>query len=318
METSCPRISRSSRHTFVDLRKNVLKTKTRFVGFGGDERVVCSSSANSKPDLAYVSMMPETEKAHDEQPSLAPALGSISLDGSLERPVRKLSEELRAKVCGMLIEAQEKERAWIARELHDDISQRVALMAIQLGQWDQNAPPSMDETHRLVSQISLRLSEVLQGIRTISHHLHSSNLDYIGLESAVSSFCTEFSEMHNVTVDLSQQDIPHDVPKEVSLCLFRVLQEALQNAVKHSGVKHFRVELHCTSHRIHLSVSDSGVGFNPTQNASRTGLGLISMRERMRLIDGEFLVQSEPDRGTMICACAPFRRNNVESGASAL
>lgn len=238
-------------------------------------------------------------------PSSAP--DSTPLEGIIEYPDRELSEEVRAKMCGRLIEAQEKERAWVARELHDDIAQRIALLAVDLDQWDRDVLPSPPEFNKHIRQVSRRLSDIMEGIRALSHRLHSSKLVYMGLATAASSFCKELSEQRNVKIDFSQTGIPHEVSKEISICLFRVLQEALQNAVKHSGVKHFRVELRGAPDKIQLSVSDPGVGFNPAAGALSGGLGLISMQERMHLIDGQFLVQSEPNRGTKIYACAPLR-----------
>ncbi len=222
-------------------------------------------------------------------------------------PRLKVMTPVRAKMCGRLIEAHEKERAWIARELHDDIVQRIALLAIKLDGWDREVSQSVPEVHEHIRLVRRDLSDIMEGIRALSHRLHSSKLDYIGLAAAARNFCQELSERQNVRIDFNQTGIPQEMPKEVSLCLFRVLQEALQNAAKHSGVKYFHVELRGTSDEIQLSVSDSGVGFNPAGGASRAGLGLISMQERMHLIDGECMVQSEPNRGTKIYACAPLR-----------
>src|SRR6185369_3319040 len=123
---------------------------------------------------------------------------------------------------------------------------------------------------------------------------------------AAKSFCKELPEQQKVEIDFSHTDIPQSVPKEISLCLFRVLQETLQNAVKHSGVRHFNVELHGTGGEIQLTVSDLGVGFDPQEAIHRRGLGLISMRERMQLVRGEFSIKSRSGSGTTIDARVPF------------
>ncbi len=291
MRNSCSRCSLSSEHTFeVDLRKNVLETKLDLVGLVGGKRAPVGASAALRPNTAIGDVAPPVLSALDAGPRVKETLSAV-----------------RAKICGRLIEAQERERAWIARELHDDIVQRIALLAVKLDGWDREVPQSSSEVHEQIRLVRRDLSDIMEGIRVLSHRLHSSKLDYIGLAAAASGFCRELSERQNVKIDFTQTGIPHEMPKEISLSLFRVLQEALQNAVKHSGVKHFRVELHGTSDEIQLSVSDSGVGFNPARGASSGGLGLISMQERMHLIDGEFLVQSEPNRGTTIYACAPLR-----------
>jgi signal transduction histidine kinase len=122
----------------------------------------------------------------------------------------------------------------------------------------------------------------------------------------VSSFCKEFSGQHNVQVVFNHLDIPRAVPNEIALCFFRVVQEALQNAVKHSGAQYFRVELHATSEEICMNVTDQGVGFDRHDAIASQGLGLISMRERLQLVHGEFSIESEPGRGTTIRARVPL------------
>ncbi len=217
---------------------------------------------------------------------------------------RKLAEEALASVSRRLIEAHEEERTWIARELHDDINQRIALLAIKLDQWNHH-PGSGEDTRQNIQTISQGLLEVGRDIQGLSHRLHSSKLEYLGLAAAARSFCKELSEQRQIQIDFSPSDIPHNLPKEVALCLFRVLQEALQNAAKHSGVQHFEVKLRGTPEEIQLSVSDAGVGFDWQDAFSRRGLGLISMRERLQLVRGSLSITSQPDHGTTIYARVP-------------
>ncbi|PYU20816.1 MAG: hypothetical protein DMG30_19730 [Acidobacteria bacterium] len=219
---------------------------------------------------------------------------------------RKLAEEALADVGRRLIEAHEEERTWIARELHDDINQRIALLAIDLEQMKHNIPESAVLSHDRLRQVRQRLSDIGNDIQALSHRLHSSKLEYLGIVVAASSFCKELAEQHKVAIDFSHAGIPRSLPKEISLCLFRVLQEALWNAVKHSGMRHFRVELRGTTREIELIVEDMGVGFNPQDAMSRRGLGLISMRERLQLLSGEFFIKSERGRGTTIRAQVPL------------
>ena len=207
---------------------------------------------------------------------------------------RKLAEESLANVGRKLIEAHEEERTWIARELHDDVNQRMALLAIELDRWNQQLPPSAVELHDHIHHASQRLSDIAMDIQALSHRLHSSKLEYLGLVAAAKSFCKELSEQQKVEIDFSHTAIPRSVPKEISLCLFRVLQETLQNAVKHSGMRHFKVELSGTEGEIQLTVSDLGVGFDPQDAMHRRGLGLISMRERIQLVSGEISIKSQP------------------------
>jgi signal transduction histidine kinase len=134
---------------------------------------------------------------------------------------------------------------------------------------------------------------------------------------AAGGFCRELSEQKHVEINFSQAGIPEKLPKEISLCLFRVLQEALQNAVKHSGERQFRVELRATSGEIQLTVNDQGVGFDQQDAGNRHGLGLVSMRERTHLVGGELSIKSEPNRGTTISAWVPLEKKTKKSVASA-
>ena len=220
---------------------------------------------------------------------------------------RKLAEESLADIGRKLIEAHEEERTWIARELHDDVNQRIALLAVELDRWNQQLPPSAVEFHDHIHHASQRLSDIATDIQALSHRLHSSKLEYLGIVAAAKSFCKELSEQQKVEIDFSHTDIPRSVPKEISLCLFRVLQETLQNAVKHSGVRHIKVDLRGTEGEIQLTVSDLGVGFDPQDAIHRRGLGLISMRERMQLVSGEISIKSQPGGGTTIHARVPFK-----------
>jgi PAS domain S-box-containing protein len=215
---------------------------------------------------------------------------------------RKLAEDALASVGRRLIEAQEEERAWIARELHDDIVQRIALVGVELERYDPQGADATTAIDDRVPQALQRLSDLGRDIQALSHRLHSSKLEYLGLVTAAQSFCRELSEQRKVRIAFKHSNMPAAVPKEFSLCLFRVLQEALQNAVKHSGAQDFAVELHGTQDGISLTVSDSGVGFDWQEAMSRKGLGLISMRERLRVVNGELSIQSAPGRGAIVVA----------------
>jgi signal transduction histidine kinase len=218
---------------------------------------------------------------------------------------RKVAEDALSSVSRRLIEAHEEERTWIARELHDDINQRVALLAVELAQCDQHLPKSEAAAHGQIRHLGESLSDLGSDIHALSHRLHSSKLEHLGLVSAAGGFCKELSEQQNVEISFRHDGIPCSVPKEISLCLFRVLQEALQNAVKHSGMRNFNVELQGTSEEIQLTVSDQGVGFDPQGAIDCRGLGLISMRERLQLVGGEFSIGSKHGGGTTIRARVP-------------
>ena len=218
---------------------------------------------------------------------------------------RKAAQDALADVGRRLIEAHEEERTRIGRELHDDINQRLALLAVELGGWSQDA--STNEVTELVRQTEARITEIAHDVQGLSHRLHSSKLDYLGLATAAKSFCTELSDKTRVEIVFGHAGIPRTLSKEVSLCLFRVLQEALQNAVKHSGVRSFTVDLRGTEESIELTVSDIGQGFEEQKAFTHQGLGLISMRERLQLVNGELSVKSKPGAGTTIRARVPRR-----------
>jgi PAS domain S-box-containing protein len=229
---------------------------------------------------------------------------------------RKQAEEMLSTMSRRLIEAQEKERAWIARELHDDINQRIALLALQLEQGYPGPPSSGVEVPDHIRQVCQQLFDLGKDIHALSHRLHSSQLETLGIVSAARGFCRELSEQKKVEIEFSHEGIPRSLPKEISLCLFRVLQEALQNAVKYSGERHIRVELRGSSEEIQLTVSDSGVGFDQRDAIERHGLGLISMRERLHLVDGEFSIQSEASRGTTISARVPLEVKKTKTSVA--
>jgi PAS domain S-box-containing protein len=228
---------------------------------------------------------------------------------------RKLAEEALARMGRRLIEAHEQERTWIARELHDDVLQRMALLMVDIEVWGQQLPDSAGHFRERMRHGFQRLSDIVDDIQALSHRLHSSKLEYLGIVAAARSYCQELTEQQKVKVSFSYTNIPGVVPEEISLCFFRVLQEALQNAVKYSGVRQFAVELQATENEIELTVSDLGVGFDPHAAFTGRGLGLISMRERVYLAGGRISIESEPGMGTTIRACVPFSSGNKSEAA---
>jgi PAS domain S-box-containing protein len=219
----------------------------------------------------------------------------------------KLAEEALARMGRRLIEAHEEERTWIARELHDDVLQRMALLMVDLDLWDQQLPDSAVDSRQRTRHGLQRLSDIVDDIQALSHRLHSSKLEFLGIVTAARHLCQELSEQQKVEIDFSYANMPDGLPMEISLCIFRVLQEALQNAVKYSGVRQFVVELRGTEAEIQLAVSDLGVGFDPYKAVNGHGLGLISMRERLYLAGGGISIESQCGMGTTIRARVPFR-----------
>jgi len=229
---------------------------------------------------------------------------------------RKRAEEALASVSRRLIEAQEQERTRIARELHDDIGQRLALLIIELEQLRQVSPDLSVEVCSRIAALQMRTTEIASDVQSLSHELHSSKLEYLGIAAAMTAFCREVSDQQNVEVVFAHDEVPRTLPQEISLCLFRVLQEALQNALKHSGVRRFDVELYYGWDEIHLTVRDSGSGFESKAAKGSRGLGLISMEERVKLLNGTFSVESQPKRGTTIHARVPLSSRSNSSRAA--
>jgi PAS domain S-box-containing protein len=214
----------------------------------------------------------------------------------------KLAEETLSTLSGKLLEAQEEERRRIARELHDDLGQRLVFLSLQLN--SMGAGPSSAERRKL----SDHAEALIKSVRDISHRLHSSNIEHLGIVSAAKGFCNELSEQQKLQVLFSHDGIPEDLPQEIAFGLFRVLQEALNNAMKHSGAQQVVVELHGSRDEIQLEVVDRGAGFELDHAMRCQGLGLVSMRERLRLIKGDLVIQSLPGQGTRVRACVPLSR----------
>jgi signal transduction histidine kinase len=220
---------------------------------------------------------------------------------------RKMADEALSTVNRRLLETQEQERARIARELHDDISQRLALLTIGMEQIRRDTRPVEPELRERLEVLCHQVGEIASDLHAIAYRLHSPKLEYIGLVAAVRSFCRESSLQQSVEIDFTHSRVPAELSQEVSLTLFRVLQESLHNATKHSGVRNFTVQLLGTPREIALHVSDGGAGFDPKAAKNQKGLGLISMRERVSLVDGTISITSRPNGGTTIAARVPLK-----------
>jgi len=166
---------------------------------------------------------------------------------------------------------------------------------------------SLTEFRRGIENAMQQVSSLNTDVQRLSHRLHSSKLELLGLAAAAAGYCGEVADQYKVQIELRAYDVPRDLSREISLSLFRVLQEALQNALKHSGSQRFDVRLSHTSNEIHLTVRDSGRGFDAAETMNRRGLGLISMKERVALVDGELSIQSQPQKGTTVHVRVPLR-----------
>jgi PAS domain S-box-containing protein len=228
----------------------------------------------------------------------------------------KLAVEALSTVSQKLIEAQEEERARLARELHDDIIQQLTLLSLHLQLVKRSHPASAAELDEEIGAALQKTAKLATDIRALSHRLHSSKLELFGLEEAAAGFCEELSDRHAVEVAFHSENISKTLPPRISLCLFRVLQEALQNAIKHSGSRRFRVLLRGQADNVELTVQDSGVGFDLREAMRRSGLGLTSMKERLGLVNGQLSIHSELGRGTTIKARVPLTAASQSGGRS--
>ena len=228
---------------------------------------------------------------------------------------RKQMEEALSGMTRKLVEAQEQERTRVARELHDDIAQRLALLGIDLAQLQENHPDLPSEVLNRMHELRQRTEGISSDVQALSHELHSSGLEYLGAVAGMRSWCREFGGRKRMEIDFTSSGVPNCVPSEIGLCLFRVLQEALHNAAKHSGVKRIEVQLREKSGEIHLRVSDAGKGFDIKAARQGRGLGLTSMQERVRLVNGTIGIESKPMGGTTIHVRVPLGSEKLSERA---
>jgi len=220
---------------------------------------------------------------------------------------RKLAEDTLNNISRRLIEAQEHERTRIARELHDDFSQRMALLAIELDLLKKDVPGLNGDALNRMDSLRKHTLEMGSDLQALSHELHSATLDHLGIVLAMSGLCRDFRDKHKLKIDFNSRSVPSPVSPDVALCFYRVLQEALHNAAKYSCASQFNVEFLGMPGEIRLTVSDDGVGFDVESIDKGRGLGLISMRERVKLVNGTFSIFSKPNEGTEIKVRVPAR-----------
>ena len=170
-------------------------------------------------------------------------------------------------------------------------------------------PDSSGEALSCLDALQKQTAEIITDVQALSHELHPPRLLLLGVVAAMRGFCQELSRQKNVAIVFRYENVPGSVPPDMSLCLFRVLQEALHNAVRHSRVRHFDVHLRGTGNTVYLTVRDEGVGFDVDAASRGLGLGLTSMKERMKLVGGELFIESQSARGTTVLARAPIRRS---------
>ena len=209
-----------------------------------------------------------------------------------------------SELGGKLINAQEIERTRVARELHDDSSQSLALLSIQLdGLINKIGDP--DVLRKEVETLKSHIQRLSLDLHRISHELHPAKLEQLGLEAAIRGFCREIAAAHGIPVEFTAADLPGSIPDDISLCLYRVTQESLQNIVKHSGATSAGVSIEMRDDEIRLIVTDNGSGFDPQTAKFKGSLGLISMSERLRSVQGSLTLDSTPGSGSKVVARVP-------------
>jgi len=219
---------------------------------------------------------------------------------------RHQAEEAAQKLSGRLIHAQEDERRRIARDLHDDLNQRLALLSVEMELLGHNPNDPNARPDPRLAQVASQIRELSSEVHKLSYQLHPAKLDQLGLISAARSLCRELTQQSKVKIEFLQHQVPREIPAEIALCLYRVMQESLQNIVRHSRAREARVQLRFDNDHLKLSITDSGTGFNLEGIRQTAGLGLISMEERVRLIHGKITIDSRPGLGTEISVDVPW------------
>ena len=245
---------------------------------------------------------------YDGQGAFAGYIGSM-----VDITERKAAEEMRSTLSQRLLEAQEQERARLARELHDDINQRLAVHVWSLESVKQRLQAEAPELAPQLVKIIKAATALTKDVQRLSHRLHSSNLLTLGLEVAADEMCRELGEQSGTPIAFTSEGMAEAVPEDLSVCLYRVLQEAVQNALKHSGSPQLAVSLHRRDDAITLTVQDAGTGFDPQKALDGHGLGLISMKERLKLVDGQLTIESRSPGGTVIRARVPLLPQGVSA-----
>jgi PAS domain S-box-containing protein len=222
-----------------------------------------------------------------------------------EAALRETNRDLIA-LTGKLMHAQETERRRIARELHDDLNQNLALVSVDLDLLNQLSASRDPQLTERLTTISERVKQVSSCVHDLSHQLHPAKVEQLGLVTSLRGLCLEFGKSHDVSVEYIEHDIAVRIPTDISLCLYRIAQEALRNVTKHSRAAHATIELLCNDQDIGMVISDDGIGFDPAQSHGGAGLGLLSMQERVKLVNGIITIDSLPGRGTRLEVTIPL------------
>jgi len=224
-----------------------------------------------------------------------------------EESLRLSQIELR-KLTGRLLQAHEDESRRIARELHDDLGQGLALLTVELDLLRQKPPQPSDGLGTRLQKLLAHVKQLSSSVHDMSHQLHPSKLEQLGLVAAIGGLCKELTASHGLAVSFTDREVPTVIAPDTAVCLYRIAQEALRNTVKHSGAQHAEVTLSGTASTISLGIVDDGVGFDPRRAQGKGGLGLVSMRERVLQLGGELTIDSQRSGGTRLHVSVPLRK----------
>jgi signal transduction histidine kinase len=248
----------------------------------------------------------EMTSLHQERIAINEALLKTSVRQHAE--LLQTQEDLRA-LWARLIHVQESSMRELSRELHDDLSQQLAALSMEISNVFARSTEPPQRGNEPVRALRRRIEKLAADIHSISRRLHPAILEEVGLDGALEEECIGFSERTGVPVQFHSEGLPEEFSKEMSLCFYRVAQESLQNIAKHARATNVRMTLSCNDAICRLRIEDDGRGFDPSKVRGRNALGLISMQERMRLINGDITIESEPGRGTRLEVSAPFDTN---------
>lgn len=243
----------------------------------------------------------------DAQPRILATMVDITERKRAEQKLSGSQDELIA-LTGRMMQAQESERRHIARELHDDLNQNLALLAVELDLLNNKQPRSPEQLNESLTKLSSHVKELSTFVHDLSHQLHPAKIEQLGLVTALRGLCRDLGASHNLIIDFAADEVHNPIPQAVGLCLYRIAQEGLRNAIKHSKADGLEVKLTQSAEELVMSIADNGAGFDTANHSEHAGLGLLSIRERLRLVDGSFQIESRPEEGTRIEVKVPLHQ----------
>ena len=298
-----PSISRPDRWLHISGKPLLSKSGT-FLGYRG---ATIDITERKRAEAALQKSRDELESRVDERTA---ELRETNETLRNEIAERETAVAALHSLSARLISAQEDERSRIARELHDDFNQRLALLAVDLERFHDGLPETQENLVDGLASLLRRTRELSSDVHRLSHQLHPSILQHLGLVAAARSFCKEISEQHDIHIELVHHEVPRSLPSDIALCFYRIIQEALRNVIKHSDAKSARIEITKMESELSLHISDNGIGFDPESDRTRHGLGLLSMRERLRQVDGTISFMRIEPTGTRINVRIPISESS--------